>query len=531
VPLWNALPDPGRNQTSREGEVIVMTAVVSERTLDRRLFLKGVAAFIVVIGTPTLLDPKTAYGAAGPDLHSLEFLPKEDPLGIGPPSVDPSQIDSWLAILTDGTVVMKTGKVELGQGTITSTKQLVADELDVPFEQIKHLQSDTWHTVDQGYTAGSQSTGTETGPAGVRQAAAEARAVLLNMASAKLGVPATSLTVSNGVVSGGGQSVSYAALVGGQMFNAPLTGKATPKPYTAYKIVGTSVPRDDIPGKIFGSFTYTQDVKVPGMVHARVVRPPTLDSKLVKVVGFAGKPPAGFIKTVVKNNYVAVVAKTEWAAIQAAEQLKVEWNIAPLPNWATYLDDMVTMGPSTNQVIQDSKFSNGPDVDAVLASTPTAKQVSATYKYPIQMHGSMGTSAATAVVDNSRQVATVWSSTQGAYQLRGCLATALGFPVQNVHVVYTEGSGCYGLNKADDVAVDAAVISQAVGMPVRVQHTREDEHKWENYGNPYTIKISGAVDASSGTPKLSAWRRDAWTSNRGGRPGPVSYTQQTLPTT
>jgi nicotinate dehydrogenase subunit B len=505
-----------------------MTTTISDtRTFSRRTFVKGAGALVVAIGASRLFDATAAQAALNPDLPSLELDLKEYPLGIGPTTVDPGQIDSWLAINTDGTVVMKTGKVELGQGIVTSTKQLVADELDVPFEKIKHIQADTWHTVDQGTTSGSQSTGTETGPSGVRQAAAEARAVLLSMASAKLGVPVASLTVTDGVVSGGSSKVSYAELVGGKLFSAPVTGKAVPKPFTAYKVVGTSVPRDDIPEKVFGKYTYVHDVRVPGMVHARVVRPPTLDSKLVKVDGFPnGKNPPDYLQTFVKNNYVAVVATTEWGAIQAAQALKVTWNVTPLPNWATFNDDIVTMGPSSNQVIQDSKLLGSPvvpagqDVDAVLAATPAAKQVTATYKYPIQIHGSMAPSAATAIVDNAKQIATVWSMTQGVYPLRSMLATALGFPPQNIHVIYTEGSGVYGQNKADDVALDAAIISQAVGKPVRVMYTRADEQAWENFGQAYTITISTAGDTIGGKAKMTAWRRDAWNSGRGGRPGP-----------
>src|SRR6185437_8323439 len=185
-------------------------------------------------------------------------------------------------------------------------------------------------------------------------------------------------------------------------------------------------------------------------------------------------------------------------------------------NWATFNDDLLTTGPSQDQVIQDSKFSNGQDVDAVLTSA--AKKVTATYKYPIQMHGSMGTSASTAWVQGN--TATVWSSTQAIYPLRAMLATALNLPAQNIHCIYVEGSGCYGQNKADHVSLDAAVISQGIGMPVRVAYSRPDEHAWENYGQAYTITISGAVDTSSGKAKLTAWKRDAWTSTRGGRPGP-----------
>jgi len=431
-----------------------------------------------------------------------------------------NQIDSWIAIDTQGLVTMKTGKVELGQGTVTSSLQLVADELDVPFASMRHIQADTWQTPDQGTTSGSQSTGTETGVAGVRQAAAEARAVLLNLAAAKLNAPVSSLTVSSGVVSVVGnpsQSVSYATLIGGKPFGAPVTGKAVPKPYTAYKIVGTSVPRIDVPDKVFGNFTYTQDIRVAGMLHARVVRPPTLDSTLVKVDGFpGGKDPAGLVQVFQKANYVAVIAKTEWQAIEAARSLKVTWNTVPLPPWSTYNDDILTTGPSADAVIQDSAFGGGPNVDAVLSTS--AKTVSATYKYPIQMHGAMGTSASTAWVDGN--TATVWSGTQAIYPLRAMLATALNLPAQNIHCIYTEGSGCYGLSGADEVSLDAAVLSQAVGKPVRVAYSRSDEHAWENYGQAYTINISGAVDSSSGKAKLTAWRRDAWTSTRGNRPGP-----------
>jgi CO/xanthine dehydrogenase Mo-binding subunit len=286
------------------------------------------------------------------------------------------------------------------------------------------------------------------------------------------------------------------------------------------------VPRVDIPDKVFGKFTYTQDVTVPGMLYARVVRPPTIDSTLVKVVGFPeGNAPPDVVDVVTKANFVAVVAKTEWAAIVGAGLLKVERNLSPYPRWSSYNDDLVG-GPSQDMVLQDSKLRGSPvvpagqDVDAVLAATPAAKQITATYKYPIQMHGSMGTSAATALVDNQRQVATVWSCTQGIYQLRTCLATALNLPAQNVHCIYVEGSGCYGQNGADAVALDAAVISQIVGKPIRVAYMRADEHAWENYGQAFTITITGAVDTSGPKAKISAWKRDAWTSSRGGRPGP-----------
>jgi CO/xanthine dehydrogenase Mo-binding subunit len=243
-------------------------------------------------------------------------------------------------------------------------------------------------------------------------------------------------------------------------------------------------------------------------VHARVVRPPTLDSTLVSIDGWKDKQPPGVIKVVAKHNFVAVVAKEEWQAIEAAFALRVKWKTAPLPGYETFFDDLQKLSPTTDRLLIDTR-----DVDAALAKA--AKTVDATYYYPLQMHGSMGASAATASVEG--QTATVWSSTQGVYQLRGAVATALGVPAQNVHVVYVEGSGCYGLNGADNVALDAAVISQMVGRPVRVQYMRADEHRWENFGQPYAIRLKGGLDGSG---KVSAWDYTAWTASRGGRPGP-----------
>jgi CO/xanthine dehydrogenase Mo-binding subunit len=477
-----------------------MTSTTSQsRRFSRRAFLTGTGAMVVAIGTPKLLDPKTAFAA-------LDDFP------IGPALVDPQQIDSWLAVHGDGTVTVYVGKVELGTGVMTTSMQLVADELDVPLSKVTVIEGDTWRTVDQGYTAGSQSNKTQYAATGaLRQAAAEGRLALLNMASEQFGAPVSQLTVADGVVSVQGnaaQSVSYAQLIGDKKFSLAITGKAVPKTFDQYRLVGTSVPRADVGEKATGAFTYTQDIRIPGLVHARVVRPPTLDSTLVSIDGWRGKQPPGVIKVVAKHNYVAVVAKAEWQAIQAAYALRVTWKTAPLPSYETFYDDLQTMSPTTDRVLIDTH-----DVDATLAGA--AKTAAATYYYPLQMHGSMGASAATASVEG--QTATVWSSTQGVYQLRSAVATALGLPAQSVHVIYVEGSGCYGLNGADNVALDAAVISQLVGRPVRVQYMRADEHQWENYGQPYVISLKGGLDGSG---KVVAWDYTAWTASRGGRPGP-----------
>jgi len=475
--------------------------VLERKHVSRRGFLAGTGALVVAIAAPRLVNPRAAFATLAGDFP------------IGPAQIDPTQIDSWVAIGGDGLVTIFTGKEEQGTGVGTAQMQLAADELDVPLAGIKLIISDTFRTPDQGFSAGSQSLMTEFGPSGLRQACAEARAALLAMASAKLGAPISSLTVTDGVVSvsgAPGTSVSYASLIGNRKFNLVQTGKAVPKPFSAYKIVGTSVPRVEIPDIVFGRYTYTPDIRVPGMLHAHVVRPPTLDSTLISVDGFVGGAPDDLVRVVVKHNFVAVVARSEWGAVSGAGTLKVKWNAAPLPSHATFYDDLVKLSPTTDQVVVDTG-----DVDTAIAS---AKEIKATYRYPIQMHGPLGASASTAWVQD--HTATVWTSSQGVYPLRSLLATGLGLPAQNIRVIFVEGSGHYGMCGADNASLDAAVISQAVGAPVKVQYTRADEHRWENYGSPYVWSMKGSVDTSGSTPKVVAWDRAGWTATRGGRPGP-----------
>jgi nicotinate dehydrogenase subunit B len=478
------------------------TIFSQDRPFTRRAFLAGTGALVVAIGAPRLLNPKAAYAAL------------EDDFPIGPASIDPTQIDSWVAIGGDGRVTIFTGKEEQGTGVATAQLQVAADELDVPLSRIRLIDSDTSRTPDQGTSSASQSLLTEYGPSGVRQACAEARAALLAMAAVQLNAPVSSLTVSDGVVSVSGiasRSVSYASLIGGKKFNLTETGKAVPKPFTAYKVVGTSVPRIEIPDIVFGSYTYVPDIRVPGMLYARMVRPPTLDSTLVRVGDFKGGAPKGLVRVVVKDNFVAVVSKSEWGAVQAAQALEVTWKTAPLPSFESFYDNLVEQSPTSDQVVVDTG-----DVDQKIGDA--TRRLSATYKYPLQMHGPLGASASTAWVKDT--TATVWTSSQGVYPLRAMLATALNLPARNIRVIFVEGSGHYGMCGADNVSLDAAVISQAVGAPVRVQYSRSDEHQWENYGSPFVWALRGAVDTSSGQAKVSAWDRAAWTATRGGRPGP-----------
>jgi nicotinate dehydrogenase subunit B len=482
----------------------------------RRDFVKGVGGLLVAISLPVYLDVRQASAAT-----------VTPPGSFGPATVPADQLASWLAIGKDGAVRVLTGKVELGTGTITASRQIVAEELDVAFDRIEVVQGVTGETVDQGYTAGSQTIRTQWA-SGLRIAAASARQTLLSMAATRLGVAASDLSVSGGVVSGGGKSVSYAVLVGGGKLPGAVSQQVKTKPSSSYRVVGQPLHREDVPDKIFGRFTFVQDVRLPGMLHARVVRPARpapLEAKgsaiaqiiqgtlanasLVGVDESSVKNLPGFVKLVVKNGFVAVVAQREEQAIAAAQALRVTWKDgASLPEQASLYDAIQSAKIGNTRVIQNSG-----DVDAAVGSA--ARVLQATYTHPYQAHASIGPSAAVATVHDG--VAEVWSPTQGVYQLRGAIATALGLATQQVRVNYVEGSGCYGINGADDASLAAALISQQVGKPVRVQYMRADEISWENYGTPMVMNLRAGLDASG---RIVGWDYHGWTANRGGRPGP-----------
>ena len=463
---------------------------------SRRDFLKGGGALVVAFSTPLTLGATRARAATG---------------AIGPALVDENLIDSWVVIGQNGRVTIHTGKVELGTGLKTAQMQIAADELDVSLGMIDLIQSDTWLTPDQGTTAGSQSVKTNFA-GGLRRGCAEARQVLIDLASKKLGIPASGLVTREGAVVSSAdptKRATYAELIGGQRFNLRSTGRAPLKKPAELKVVGQSVKHVDVPQKVRSELEYIQNLKVPGMLHGRVVRPPGINAKLVSVNGFKTKIP-DLVKVVVEKDFVGVVARSEAGAIKAAKELRVTWN-DPGGVPATYdaLYVQMQQQPSVARLL-----ANDGDVDKALAGA--AKVIEATYYYPYQLHGSMGPSCA--VADVKADEATVWSPTQGVYPLRQAVARVLGFTNQQVHVVYKEGSGCYGLNGADTASIDAVLMSKAVGAPVRVQWMRADEHIWEHYGTPMIMKIRGGLDAAG---NLVAWDYESIQASRGGRPGNV----------
>ncbi len=486
-------------------------AAPGKKSISRRQLLKGAGALVVSFsfwGPASRAFAQAAARSAGTTA----------PYGDG--DLAATQLDSWLAIARDGKVTIFTSKVELGTGVETALAQMVAEELDVPFGRVYMDVGDTDRTVDQAVTAGSR-TLERAGPQ-LRQAAAAARRQLLKLASDRLGVPATNLTVSDGVVSvidNPAKKISYGDLIGGQHFDLQISATGTgwdmkiapevpAKNYKDYKIVGTPVQRVDLPAKFTGEFTYTQDVRVPGMVHGRVVRPPTVNSKPSSVDEASIKDIPGIVKIVQEGNFVGVVAETEWSAIRAAKALKVSWS-APATKLPANTGEVDSYLKGTKSFRDQVAVNRG---NADTAISQAAKTYEATYHWPFQLHGMLAPSCAVADVRGDK--VTIWAGSQGPFATRARVATLLGIPATNVRVLYYESAGCYGRLSTDDVPEDAAVMSRAVGKPVRVQWMREDEHAWEPKGPQQLISIRAGVDAQG---KLVAWdyldRSFPWTTS------------------
>jgi len=423
-----------------------------------------------------------------------------------------NRLDSWIAISADGSVTVYTGKCELGQGLYTAQKQLIAEELCVPFDRVKLIQCDTALTPDQGTTSGAQSHPTNFNDKNLALAGATAREALLQHASAHLGVPVDRLAVKDGVIrakADASKSVSYAELIGGRTFGVPLNAAAKRKHPSEWTILGKPVPREEIPAMVAGQFEFVHSVRVPGMLHGQVVRPPAVGATLVGVDESSVRDIPGIVKVVVKKNFVGVVAEKPWQALQAANKLKVTWTPGTgLPPQGEFYEYLRNQKPTRDTFVVNSK-----DVDEKLSSA--GRVVKATYHYPYQMHGSVGSSCAVGDVKDGK--ATIWSATQAVYPLKNSIATVLGLAPANVRVIFRLGSGCYGINGADTVSYDAALLSQAVGKPVRVQLTRKDEMAWENYGFAFVIDQRAGLDAG-GT--IITWDHESWAPMLGGRPGP-----------
>jgi nicotinate dehydrogenase subunit B len=448
----------------------------------RREFLKSGGAMIIGFSLRGVLSAQSRGAAAGPP--------------------DARQIDTWLAIHADNTATIYIGFAELGQGSSTALLQIAADELDLDMSQLNSVRLDTNVTPNQGGTYSSASI--QRGGPQIRTASAEARVALLKLAAQRLNAPVARLVVAKGVVSAGsaGPSVTYGELVGDKPFNLAFTGSAPVKPFAEYKVVGKPVARRDSPDKVSGKYVYMQHVRVPGMLHGRVVRPRgqrmySAGAKVLNVddTSIRNIPGARVLR---QGDFVGVVAPNEWDAVRAARQLKVAWEAAPaLPDSAGVYAHMRSAKTEDRVVTQKG------DIETAFGTA--AHTASQTVRSPYQSHAPFGPNCAVARV--TADSALVMCSTQDVYGTRTSLARVLGLPPENVRVQYYEGSGTYGHSCYDDVAQAAALLSQLASAPVRLQFMRWDELGWDNYGPAHVGEVRAAADANG---RIVAYEYQGW---------------------
>jgi nicotinate dehydrogenase subunit B len=460
--------------------------------LDRRRVLAGGGALIVSFSLgDAFAQDHAAPGAAPSPPGSLKGAPF---------------LDSWIRIDANGSVTAFTGKVELGQGFKTAFQQIAAEELDIPFESVTVVTADTGRTANEGYTSGSHSM-QDSGTA-IQNAAAQVRELLIAEAARRLDLPADNFRTENGaVISPDGRRLGYGDLVAGDMLHVQAQPKSKLKDPATFKVMGQPVRRVDIPAKVTGGAAYVQDMRLPGMVHARMVRPPSYGAQLTECDTSAVEKLPGVVKVVRDGNFLAVVATKEFQAIKAMRALSAaaKWTeAASLPKQDDLLHVLTSLPSQDSTIFQQSN-----------PSAVGQKTLEASYTRPYQSHGSIGPSCAVAQSINNEM--TVWTHTQGVYPDRQGIAEMLRVPPASVRLIHVEGSGCYGHNGADDAAADAALIARELpGVPVRVQWMREQEHAWEPYGPAMVTKLKASLD---GNGAISDWNFEVWSNTHSMRPG------------
>ena len=423
-------------------------------------------------------------------------------------SLDPHEVDSFLAVHNDGSVTLYTSHVDVGVGLRIAMRQMAAEELGIPVDRIAMVEGDTAQTPDHGGTGGS--TGIPRGGVDVRQAAATARQAFLKLGAEQLQRLAAELTIVNGQVrpSAGGEGIDIGKLVGGRRLSLKVDAKAPLQDPTRYSLVGKPLLRPDVPGKCTGKHVYVQDFSMPGMLHGRVIRPPTIGAKLQSVDESSIRAIPD-VRVVHIENFLGVVAPDEWAAVRAARELKATWS-----EWQG-----LPGNDGLERFIREGAVDRHQDLvsrgDPAAALSTAAKQFSATYELPLQSHASLGPSCA--IADVRADGATVWTSTQGTHGMRANLSKIFAIPEDKLRVIYLDGSGSYGGNGNDDAAADAVLLSKAVGKPVRVQWMRHDEHGWDPKGPAQLLDLRGSIDAEG---NIVAWETQMWlpTTTPGNRP-------------
>src|SRR6266702_2501409 len=470
------------------------TREMTDKGLSRRRFTQSLGIVLASFA----LAPRAALGQA--PAATLPFSLRNN-----------RRLEGWIRLEPDETVTVFTGKAELGQGILTALAQIAAEELDVGFEKIRMVGADTSQGPDEQYTFGSQSV--EQSGSAIRAASAEARGILLAAAARRFGVRPADLKIRAGIIaSPDGKRATFWEVASADpgLLRGDIAAAAAPKRPSDYSIVGKSVNRIDLPGKLTGAPSYVQDLRLPGMVFARVVRPPRYGAKLVSLDEAEVRSLPGVVAVVRDGSFLAVAAKREEQAIAARNALAsaAYWSAdtVPLPDIADLRGELQRLRAETIVVSASGQSEPVPN---------QAKRVSAEYARSYLSHGSIGPSCAVAWLKEARM--TVWSHTQGAFPLRGDLAKVLGMPNVQVDVVHMAGAGCYGHNGADDVALDAALVARAVaGAPVKLQWMRDDEFAWAPFGPAMAMKVEAALGSDS---RIVDWSYDVWSNSHAMRPG------------
>jgi nicotinate dehydrogenase subunit B len=462
-----------------------MSHQIESLPLDRRAFLASSGALVVTLAAPSELAQ-----AAAP----ISGAPKRPPL-------KGDELSSYITIEPDGSVVAYYGKIDGGQGLGTSIAQMVAEEIDVPFERVRIVMGDSGLTLDMG--GASAAIGVSHGGMVLRRTAAQARRLLIEMAATALGVPAEALTVTDGVVhsvTDPSRQISYAELIGGRFFERKIkwNGKtsnalaveveAPLKTPDQFKVIGKSLRRRDLPGKVFGTLDMVNDVRLPGMLHARMIRP-NVAGAVPLAVDASSIAHIDGAQVVRIKDLLAVVAEREWNAIKAARALKVTWSESK-PSFPDNdkLHEHIRNAPVVQRTIQRE---NGSVEDGFKQA---ARVISGEYEYPTQSHASMG--PACAVADVRDGAATIWTSTQKPYDSGYCVAELLELPRDKVRAIWMFGTGSYGRNDQGDATADAAVLSRHLGRPVRVQYMRHEAIAWDPKGTASVSRNRAGLDAS-----------------------------------
>ncbi|TSD90838.1 xanthine dehydrogenase family protein molybdopterin-binding subunit [Mycobacterium sp. KBS0706] len=419
-------------------------------------------------------------------------------------------LDSWIRIDPKGAVTVFTGKAELGQGIATALQQIAAEELGLSFETPTIVTADTGRTPNEGYTAGSHSM-QDSGTA-IRNAAAQMREILLAEAARQMGIPADQLQLEAGnVVAPDGNRRSYGALAAGLSLHVQAQPESRLTDPAAFRVMGKPLPRIDIPAKVTGGEAYVQDLRLPGMLHGRIVRPPSYGARLAALDLGAAEALPGVVKVVRDGNFLAVVAEQEFQAVKAMRLLAAaaQWQEdSTLPDQARLPEALLALPAKDFPILE--RYGATP-------STP-GRTLEASYSRPYLLHGSIGPSCAVAQQE-ADGLLTVWTHTQGVYPDRKAIAEMLGRPIEQVRCIHVPGSGCYGHNGADDAAADAALLAAALpGRAVRVQWMREQEHAWEPFGPAMVAQARATLDQAG---RIADWDYGVWSNTHSMRPGPA----------